>query len=101
MQSTSNSLSSHLTAPITDLLNADLSELMERLEKLGRRMHGLNTNDAAYAGCYTCLAAIAPSAAQLWPMPTRLVTHQMQRATSRTPLHTERPPTGDRCFMCG
>src|SRR5438445_4829093 len=96
-----NKVFPHFKGPITDYLKIELSELMEQIEELGTRMHNLNTNDAEYIGCYTTLAAVAPTAAQLWPTPTRLVSHQTQRTTSQTlSPYTERPCTLG-CFICG
>src|SRR5437588_6162429 len=94
-----NKVFPHFKGPITDYLKIELSELMEQIEELGTRMHNLNTNDAEYTGCYTTLAAVAPTAAQIWPLPTRLGRPQMQRTNERTPPHTERPLTRN-CFMC-
>lgn len=57
-------------------------------------MHSLAINSAAYTGCYTCLSAIAPSVAQLWPTPSILIRHKVQQTNPRLAL-------ADKCFMCG
>ncbi|KAG2072452.1 hypothetical protein BDR04DRAFT_1117035 [Suillus decipiens] len=82
---------------------------MDEVEKLARKMHGLNVTDAAYAACYTHLAGLAPSAAQAWPPPRSH--HLVSTVPAQTPLsYLPLPPlqtpssnyqSNPTCFFCG
>lgn len=81
---------------------------IDEVEELARKMHGLDIGDIAYSGCYSRLAYIAPTVAQVWPPPKAL--HLISTATAQPPLsYLPLPPlpvsapfpSNSTCFFCG